>query len=273
MSWYPQINGQYYKIDPTIDPVSGVVTGFDAVKVDGPGPADPGLISASGARGFSPADIIEMAMKQTERRGKQLDLPKELANVAQEFCQERRWHWRKKSLKFSLSPTISTYDLGTQPGMFGLTCERVAKNGVRLFVSDTEKYCLSPIFESNLQDDAREDDTQDRPVSYFFDGQDQFRVVKIPDAAYDVRVTMWVLPDCNTDWGDTVPLVPPHLHHILVKGLKTKIFQFTLGEGSVKYQAAIGEYQAAVLRAALNTDFAEGRITQWTSDECAIRST
>jgi hypothetical protein len=226
------------------------------------------------ALGFTPADIIELAMKQSERRGKQLDLPKELANVAQEFCQERRWFWRKKTITFSTVAAQPVYDLtSVDSSMTGLTCERVLKDGATLYVSSSEMYRLTPVFESDLQEDARQDTTQDRPSQYLFDGQDQLRLTKIPDAVYTVGVTAWVLPDCNTDWGDTVPLVPPHLHHILVKGLKAKIFQFTLGEGSVKYQAAIAEYNNAVLRASLNTDFAEGRIREWRSEEHAVRST
>ena len=50
-----------------------------------------------------PTDLIEIADRRTERRGKTLDLDSELVMAVQEVCQERRWHWRKKSIRFQTS--------------------------------------------------------------------------------------------------------------------------------------------------------------------------
>jgi hypothetical protein len=227
--------------------------------------------TSSKSLGLTVDQIIEMANKRTERRGKNLNLVTELLIAIQELAQERRWHWRKKSVKFSTVPGTSLYDLSMQSGMEGLTCERVCKEGPRIY-SGVNHGCLSPIFETELQEDARDSEDTGAPRHYFIDGQDQFRVVKIPDGVYSIRVPMWVLPDMTTLDGE-VRLVPAYLHHALLKLLEARIFRFTLGEGTAKYQAAMGEYRAAIDRASVNTDFAEGRVRQWISQEHAIQST
>ena len=107
---------------------------------------------------------------------------------------------------------------------------------------------------------------------YFFDGQDQFRPVPTPGDIYTIRVPAWVLPD-DSPMAETIPLVPAYLHHLIVKQLEAQIFRFTLGEGNAKFMAARAEYDRALMRASLNTDFAEGRVREWTSDEEAIQST
>lgn len=259
------LTGQLYRVDIT-----------DGVFVKTPIDDLPdNLVSPSGARGYSANQIIEMANKRTDRKGaKVLDLPQELLIASIELCQERRWHWRKRSVKFPTVAQTSTYDLSAQNGMGGLTCERVCKEGPRIYRAGTtgDYQCLTPIFETDIQETARDTDETGFPGQYFFDGQDQFRLFKTPDNIYNVRVPMWVLPDL-TPLDAGIRLVPAYLHHLLLKLLIARIHQFTLGEGSVKYQAAIGEYQTALQRASLNTDFAEGRVREWrdTSDS-AIQS-
>jgi hypothetical protein len=259
------LTGQLYRVDIT-----------DGVLVQTPISDLPeNAVSPSGARGYSVDQIIEMANKRTERRGaKVLDLAQELLIASIELCQERRWHWRKRSVKFPTVSQTSTYDLSAQNGMAGLTCERVCKEGPRAYRAGTsgDYQCLTPIFETDIQETARDTTETGFPGQYFFDGQDQLRLFKTPDNIYNVRVPMWVLPDL-TPLDTTIRLVPAYLHHLLLKSLIAKIFQFTLGEGSVKYQAAIGEYNAGLLRASLNTDFTDGRVREWrdTSDS-AIQS-
>lgn len=252
---------------------------------------DPGWTGAApyvpkdvpGGVGFTPADIIDMANAGAERRGKNLDLKKHLLIVTQELCQERRWHWRKKSLAFETQPGEPSYDLTavtpTDGNMAGLTCERVCGgwsrnrwHGPKLILDSNSYSDLTPIFDTATQECARENLEQGAPGSYFMDGQDQFRLSVIPGSVYKVRVPMWVLPDLSP-MEDTVRLVPAYLHHLLVKKLEATIFRFTLGEGSAKYQAAIGEYNAGLQRASLNVQFGEGRVVSWASEEEATQST
>lgn len=232
---------------------------------------------------FTPAEIIEMANEGAERRGKNLDLKKRLVIVTQELCQERRWHWRKKSIAFETDAGTPTYDLSTitltDGDMSGLTCERVCGGwsngrwqGPKLILNGNSYADLMPMFDTASQECARENLEQGQPGFYFMDGQDQFRLSVIPGAVYKVRLPMWVLPNF-TPMEDTVRLVPGYLHHLLVKKLETTIFRFTLGEGSAKYQAAMAEYQAGLMRASLNTEFGEGRVKSWASEDEAVRST
>lgn len=242
-----------------------------SIVVEQPGatPPVPGPIS-----GFTPQQIIEIAMKRTERRGKTLDLKAELVTVIQELVGEHRWHWRKKSVTFQTEGGTPTYDLTTIPEMAGLTCERVCREGPKLFRSGTDYVKLGAIFETDIQEEAREATTQGLPGKYFMDGQDQVHLVAIPDAVYKVRIPMWVQPVISPDeLADTVPLVPAYMHHILIKGLEAHIFEFTLGEGSAKFQAAQGKYDQLVAKAAISVDFADGRVKEYKSHDEAIRST
>jgi hypothetical protein len=101
---------------------------------------------------------------------------------------------------------------------------------------------------------------------------DQFRLVPIPDGPYKVRVALWALPD-SSPMEESVPLVPAYLHHLLIKGLEARIFRSALGEGNAKYLAAQAEYDRGLMRASLNTDFADGRVKEWSyQGEDAIQS-
>lgn len=231
-----------------------------------------------GQRKFKPSDLIDLADRRSERRGKTLDLKRELLLSTQELCQERRWHWRKKSIAFQTESGKPVYDLSETDDMKGLTVERVCGGyvkghwqGPKIFRSPAEGSDLTPIFETDTQELVRESSDAGMPGQYFMDGQDQFRVAPTPDGIYTVRVPAWVLPD-DSPMEDEITLVPAYLYSLLVKKLEAQIFRFTLGEGNAKYVAAQAEYDRALQRASLNTDFAEGRVKEWTSDEEAIQS-
>lgn len=240
--------------------------------IDGVLALTPLLGPIPGAHGYTPVEIIELANKRTERRGEtQLDLPRELVMVTQELCAERRWHWRKRSVAVTTEAGLSTYDLAAQSGMSGLTCERVCREGPKIILGPQNFVKLSAIFETDDQEMAREDDSTGQPGRYFIDGQDQLRLVTTPNDAYRVRVPMWVLPDSSL-FGVTIPLVPAYLHHLLLKALEARIFRFALGEGNAKYLATQAEYEKGVMRAGMSTEFADGRIKEWKSNDEAVQS-
>jgi len=228
---------------------------------------------------LSPTDLIQMANKRTEFRGKALDLPNELVMAVQELCQERRWHWRKQSIAFPTEPNVAVYDLSALNTFTGLTVERVCGGyvnrrwqGPKIFDGSGGYGDLTPIFETDVQEQFRESEETGQPGRYFMDGQDQFRLCPTPNGYYTVRVPAWVLPNA-TPMAETIPLIPGYLHQLLLKKLEAQIFRYTLGEGNAKYVAAKAEYDAALQRACKTIEFAEGRVREWTTqDEDAVQS-
>jgi len=266
--WYARDpSGQWYRCSLS---VAGL--GIDTVPVSAADVTSDGVVSVTGAAGLPPSEIIAMAQAATENRGKNLNLKRLLVQAAQDVSKERRWHWRKKTVYFLTEPSTSTYDLSQQAGMAGLTCERVHKDGAKLILSATDIRDITPMFETELQEVAREDTTEGEPTQYFMDGQDQMRLVPTPNAIRAVRVPLWVLPDWS-EMISTVTLVPPHLHDCVELNLEMKIFRYALGASADKYKAAKLEYREALDRAGVNVNFAEGRVSEWKTDEEAVRST
>jgi hypothetical protein len=210
---------------------------------------------------------------------KKLDFDGEFLAVLQEFCAEYRWYWRKRSVAFSTVPGVSTYDLGSPQAdapeqcLDAIDCEEIIS--VKMFSVGKQYHKLLPLFDTDSQDEALEDDGTGTPSHYFIEpgSPRTLRVTPIPDDAYRLRISFWAMPNTTADaQSSSIPLVPGHLHRILVKGLEAQIFRYVLGDASKQYLGAKTEYEAAVARAAEKRDFAVGKAREWTSSEEAIRS-
>jgi hypothetical protein len=224
--------------------------------------------------------IIELANWRTGRVGeKKLDLDGEFLGVLQEFCAEYRWYWRKRSVSFATVAGVATYDLGATQAdapdqcIDALDCEEIIS--VKLFSAPKEYTRLIPLFDTDSQDEALEDDSTGKPGHYFIEpgSSRTLRITPIPDDAYRLRISFWAMPNTTADTqSSSIPLVPGYLHRILVKGLEAQIFRYVLGDASKQYLGAKAEYEATVARAAEKRDFAVGKAREWTSSEEAIRS-
>lgn len=228
----------------------------------------------SDRRGMTRDRIIELALARTRGAGKgtiELDLGAEFLVALQEFCGEARWYWRRKKVAFNTVAGTPTYDMGDYQAY---DLEQIIDKP-KLFVSATEYEELEPIFETDEQDAVAEDTAQDTPARYFIEpGTTQtIHLTPIPADTHRVVISYWAMPNTSSETQpDEIPLVPGFLHHIIQKGLEKNILRTAVGARGADYLAAKSAYEAAVARAALRTDFAQGRVHEWKASEEAIRS-
>lgn len=215
--------------------------------------------------GMTRQRVIDLANSRTGQvaEKKRLDLDALFLEVLQEFCQEHRWFWRKRSIGFYTTPDVATYDL-TDPSKDAIDCATIIS--VKYFINASEYVKLDPIFGQDRQDAALESSVRGEPAAYFLEPgyQGKMRILNTPDGAYRIRVSFWSLPNTTSDQQpDNIPLVPGFHHHILVKGMVAKI---------TRDPVDIDIYERAVARAGEARDFAAGKERNFVSDETAVRS-
>lgn len=228
--------------------------------------------------GWTTAALIELADRRTERRGsKTLDLNSEFLMALYEFCLESRWTWRRKFAFFSLQAGVWSYDLATvtSAGDF----HQFVKHGVKYYPSANSPKNwaeITPLFEKALQRAAiysNLNQPQPAPPQQYFmlpvgSGDPTLALVPVPDQAYPITLDYWAVPNVTSDSiPETIPLVPPHLHHVLLKKLEAQIFRYTIGEGATKFQAAMGEYNALVQKYQIYDAMVPGEQFDYSSDD------
>ena len=197
-------------------------------------------------------DVIALARARTEQRGaKVLDLYNELLVVIQDFCAARPWPWRKKLYSFSSVATQPAYSLPTQSTANGSQCDVDEIENVQIVEGADDADLLDEIVSEIDQARRQTADSEDRPDSYFRSLGDYSKLVlsPTPDAAYPMVLAYWATPVDALTSGDSIPLVPPQLHGVLVKGLEAFILRYTLGEESTKYTSAKTEYDNKIAQA------------------------
>ena len=199
------------------------------------------------------AQIVTLATARTEQRGaKVLDLYSELLVVIQDFCATKPWPWRKRLHAFSTQAEVAKYALPVQDTTNQASaCDVDEIENVQIVRAADDADLLDEIVSEIDQARRQTTDTSDTPDSYFRALGDYTSLIlsPVPDAVYPMVLTYWATPVDALPSGSAVPLVPPQLHGVLVKGLEAFILRYTLGEESSKYVNAKSEYDAKLAQA------------------------
>lgn len=220
-----------------------------------------------------------MANRRTERRGSALDLSGEYLTALQEVCTEKRWWWRRKIAAFSLVANQAKYNLLDTQSLNMADFQQVAKNGFKIFTPSATPgsgnpispwncsyKCPEPIFDADRQESVLALQSQfppGLPCGYFILGDGTLFTDRLSDQNYPASIAYWAVPAYTDDDADeTVPLLPPALHGLLIKRLELHIERYNLGEGDEKYQAVANEYEELLEKAQLYRNFAEGEFRE-----------
>jgi hypothetical protein len=256
----------------------GEVSGSDS----GGGSGDNGMsgVNQNIVGGFSMSQIIDMANRRTELRGKSLDLNGELLTALQEVCMEHRWWWRRRIVPFTLNAGQSKYSLLNPSQIAAVDFQQMAKNGFKIFPPGQTQgaspnpvpgwgcrfHCPEPIFDADAQETIIALQSQfpaGMPCGYFITGGGLLITDKIPDQNYPASIAYWAVPFyTDDDLPESVPLIPVSLHGLLIKRLEMHIERYIVGEDSNKYSTVAEEYGELKEKALVYQDFAEGRFQE-----------
>src|SRR5581483_6693352 len=149
--------------------------------------------------GYTKTSIIELANKWTERKGKTLDLNAEYMTAIQDVCAETRWWWRRKRFTFPTVAGTQTYDL-TNASVIANPVnhfEKFLRDGARLYLSQSDYNCLTPVFEETQQDQLLQYPVPNqRPSQYFIVPGTLCTIAfdSVPDGVYTFVGSYWAIP-------------------------------------------------------------------------------
>lgn len=230
------------------------------------------------------AELIAVVNKKTENAlVGQLDFNQLFLDVAQEFCGEHRFWWRKKRFTLATAAGTALYDLTdtagvvTTPQNIGPFAEEISFVGL---VNGTQIDKLDPIFDDQAVSEWSLDSSQDRPGVWTIDtsnltNSQTLRLHKTPNAIYTLHVSAWMMPNAVSDSADeTIYIVPPTWHHVLQIGMEREVWRLKYGEEDPKFGTAEKLYEKKVQAAIEQPSFSTERQVEFRrNDGRAVRST
>lgn len=228
-------------------------------------------------------EIIELVKVLSERKLESVINYNTLFNlVLQDFCGQSRFWWRQMAVTFSLVLGQTTYDTTTitcVPDISQIAIEEITQ--VAILNAGAAPSFLVPVLDPMTNMEMRAGfgpggtASPCKPGRYMMDFND-FKTLRFdtPDAAYNMMLAFWAMPDPRTETAsDLVPLVPPWHHKGIVFGMEAEIWRTVYGPKNDKYITAAAKYSNAVNLAQARPRFTTNASQQLTSNERSIRST
>lgn len=229
--------------------------------------------------GLTRSQVIETAHLRTEKRAKALNYNVEFAMALQEVALDRRWWWRRKIGVFTVVSGQAVYEFTGEGSLNFDDFQQAERDGLVLLDSATTVRYPQPIFDLKTQQLVKTFQSLKPaapPTGYFIIGAPgQLTIDPIPERDYSASLAYWSIPIfVDGTEGEEIPSIPAYFHPLLTKKLELHFLAFSLGEGSAKYTAAVGEYNALMEAAELYGNFAEGEVKSFAVDNCndSIRS-
>jgi hypothetical protein len=219
-------------------------------------------------------EITDQADVMTGRRApKELDKKTLLIQLIQEFCQEKRFFWRRKTVTFTTTSGTQAYDLTASAGANAYDLDEIIS--LKYVKSTSEVWDVLPVFDAAAVAESLADTTTGEPGTYAAkDGsENQINIFPIPSGTYTLRLTYWAVPDIASVTTQAVPLVPKRYHRTLVFGLASVLAAAIIPADATKAQAMQQLYLSGLQKAIDHGEFDVTKRLQFLDGEDdAIRS-
>lgn len=222
------------------------------------------------------SDIIELVNQYTERKAEKIfDMNLLFASTCQDICKRGRHWWRKWDVTFNLTQGVSTYDLTVAanftPNLTDIAVEEIAH--VILILqqgSPTQQQTveLTPIFDQMGISSMKQNTQQAQPSRYTIDPSTWNSLrVDPPDATYLTEMMFWAMPNlAKENASDTVPIIPPFYHNIVVEGMEARVNKRVYGADDSRYIDAKESYEQSILTMMMRPQFTPNYSRQWVDD-------
>jgi hypothetical protein len=225
------------------------------------------------------SDIIELVNQYTERKAEKIfDMNLLFASTCQDICKRGRHWWRKWDVTFNLTPGVTTYDLTAAanftPNLTDVAVEEIVsiililQNGSPTQQQTAE---LTPIFDKHGITSMKNNTQTGQPSRYTIDPNTWFSLrVDPPDATYLAEMNFWVMPNLAKETvSDTVPIIPPFYHNIIVEGMEARVDKRVYGANDSRYIDAKESYEQSILTMMMRAQFTPNYTRQWVDDSSA----
>lgn len=226
------------------------------------------------------SDIIELANQYTERKGEKiLDLNLVFASTCIDICKRGRHWWRKWDVTFNLTQGIVTYDFTVPanftPNLTDVAVEEIIGIVLILQVNPLQTVDLTPIFDRAGIIAMKQNQTQAQPSRYTIDPTTWNKLrIDPPDKTYPAEITFWAMPNLGKETSsNTVPIIPPWHHNIIVEGMEARINKRVYGSNDSRYVTAAQSYEASIETMMMRPQFTASYDRQFVTSEDAVRST
>lgn len=225
------------------------------------------------------SDIIELAHQLTERKAEKiLDMNLLFSSTCQDICKRGRHWWRKGDVTFNMTQGVTTYDLTsivTSPALTNQAVDEIMGITLVLQTSPLNTADLTPIFDRAGILAMKNNTQQAQPSRYTMKPGDWKTIlIDPPDATYLAELSCWLMPNLSKETSDdTVPLIPPFYHNIIVEGLEMRINKRVYGANDTRYRDSLETYNASILSMMMRPQFTSNYSRQWVTDETYVDGT
>lgn len=189
-------------------------------------------------------EIIELVQYRTERKaGERFNYNLELLCTLQDFIREKEWDWRFNTGVFDTVQNQNEYNLVSAPIGF----KDISDPVTIIRVQDRSK--LDEVKDVTNRAKLLDGVTPNTPKQWFKKpGNHDVVVLNTPDGAVQLRVIYDAIPP-SLPSDESIPLVPDHLHGLLVDALELKVLKQIFSSESEKFQLAEAKYQEKLSKA------------------------
>lgn len=220
-------------------------------------------------------DIIELANTYTERKGeKLLDMNLLFASTCMDICKRGRHWFRKWDVTFTMSAGVKTYDMTNAalftPATTNIAVEEIITIALILQTNPLQMAELTPIFDPTGIRSMKQNVTTGQPGRYTISPETNFGTLRIdpPDINYTAEMTFWAMPNLNKDdASNSVPVIPPWHHNIIVEGMEARINRRVYGPSDKRYLNSAASYEASIETMMMRPQFTSNFQRQWVSND------
>jgi hypothetical protein len=218
-------------------------------------------------------DIVQQVIKRTENRtDSSIDFRQEFFLGLDEFCNSRRFWWRKKDFILPLSIGVASYDFSTlAPDFAGQIQDVYLLNG-----DGTVGCQLTPIVTEGGLICAKTATVANTPAGYLLDVTTSLFTLRLQapsSVAQSLFITYWASPMVtDVDSTEVIPLVPQSLHYGLFNMLERRIYEILYGQEDPRWMIKEKSYQTFLVEASRIRHWSGRKAQEMSADDIATTS-
>lgn len=196
-------------------------------------------------------DIVQQVTQRTQNKlDSGIDPRQEFFLALDQFCNFKRFWWRKKDFILPLLVGTASYDFSTLAPDFAGEFEHVYLLGPD---GSSIRCALDPILTDGGLISAKTNTVPNTPNSFLLDVTTSLFTLRLQapsNVAQSLYVTYWASPMVtDVDNTEAIPLVPQNLHYGLFNMLERRVYEVLYGQGDERYAIKDAEYKRFCIEA------------------------
>lgn len=219
-------------------------------------------------------DIVAQVIQRTQNRTDSgIDLRQEFFLALDQFCNNRRFWWRKKDFILPLVVGTPSYDFSAlAPDFCGQFQDVYLLNPGAGSIAGQ----LTPLINDEDLICAKTNIVADQPAGYLLDVTTSLFTLRLQapsNVAQSLYITYWAAPMVtDVDNTEIIPLVPQNLHYGLFNMLERRVYEVLYGQEDPRYMIKDREYQTFLQEASRIQHWSGRKAREMSVDDMGTRA-